>query len=577
MVKSEMAQASDPIRAERDRFVAFAFAAADLLLEVDENGKITFAAGALKALTQRDAGALSGRAFTELLADSDRALVKVLLASLKDGGRLSPILVQLANPVALNVMLGGCRLPTPRECYQITLTVLTARMPVDVRPGNRDASTGLLGKDEFAKLAEEKLRAPGNFQLSLVEVGGMEAVRERADEELAEGFLSAVGRHLRAHSSDGDSAGQISGGKFGVIHDGNFDASALYHQIAELASAAQIDDITVEASTVDLDSGVLSEADAARTVLYAINSFSTAQRGEFTLASLADGFRHLVAETAAKVRDLRGRVATQDFNLVFQPIVALDNRAIHHFEALSRFNSATANSAGGTAGVIAFAEQLGVVAEFDLAVCERVIDLLEKLRGQTAPLSIAVNISGRSLESELFAGQLDALLRDHPGITGNLMVEITESAYIVRMAEVQKLLATLQKRGVRVCLDDFGAGAASFHYLNALPVDFVKIDGRYVRNAIENQRDKAFLKAMAKLCIELGTATIAEMVETETQAAEMAELGVGYGQGYLFGRPSPELFPRSKSAPAASPQESKIGGLNRQLSAREAARANAPR
>lgn len=569
-----MSQTPDSIRAERDRFVAFAFAAADLLLEVDGAGKITFAAGALKSLTNRDAGALMGRAFTELLAESDRALVKVLLASMKDGGRLSPILVQLANPLAVNVMLGGCLLPSKRESYQITLTVLTARMPVDVRPGNRDTATGLLAKDEFSKLAEEKLRAPGNFQLSLVEVGGMEAVRERADEELAEGFLTAVGRHLRAQSADGDSAGQITGGKFGVIHQGNFDASALYHQISELATAAEIDDITVNAATVDLDAGALSEADAARTVLYAINSFSSAQRGEFTLASLADGFRHLVAETAAKVRDLRGRVATQNFNLVFQPIVALDTRAIHHYEALSRFNESETTGTG-TAGMIAFAEQLGVVAEFDLAVCERVIDILEKLRSQSTPLSIAVNISGRSLESEIFAGQLDALLRDHPGVTEHLMVEITESAYIVRMPEVQRLIGTLQKRSVRVCLDDFGAGAASFHYLNALPVDVVKIDGRYIRNALQNRRDKAFLKAMAKLCRELGTATIAEMVETETQAAAMLDLGVTYGQGYLFGKPSPELVTRT--VPAPQPQESKIGGLNRQMTAREAARANAPR
>ena len=569
-----MSHPTDAIRAERDRFVAFAFAAADLLLEVDGDGKVTFAAGALKSLTNRDASGLIGRPFTDLLADSDRALVKVLLASMKGGGRLSPILVQLANPVALNVMLGGCLLPSKRESYQITLTVLTARMPVDVRPGNRDSATGLLSKDEFSKLAEEKLRSNGNFQLSLVEVGGMEAVREQADEELAEGFLTAVGRHLRAQSADGDSAGQISGGKFGVIHQGSFDASALYHQIAELATAADIDDITVDASTVDLDAGALSEADAARTVLYAINSFSSAQRGDFTLASLADGFRHLVAETAAKVRDLRGRVATQNFNLVFQPIVALDTRAVHHYEALSRFNESETNGTG-TAGMIAFAEQLGVVAEFDLAVCERVIDILEKLRSQSNPLSIAVNISGRSLESEIFAGQLDALLRDHAGITDQLMVEITESAYIVRMPEVQRLIGALQKRGVRVCLDDFGAGAASFHYLNALPVDVVKIDGRYIRNALQNRRDKAFLKAMAKLCRDLGTATIAEMVETETQAAAMLDLGVTYGQGYLFGRPNPELLPRP--AVPEIPQESKIGSLNRHMTAREAARANAPR
>jgi EAL domain-containing protein (putative c-di-GMP-specific phosphodiesterase class I) len=125
----------------------------------------------------------------------------------------------------------------------------------------------------------------------------------------------------------------------------------------------------------------------------------------------------------------------------------------------------------------------------------------------------------------------------------------------------------LQTRGVRICLDDFGAGAASFHYLNALPADFVKIDGRYVRNATANRRDRAFLKAIAKLCRELGTATIAEMVETEAQAAAMTDLGIGYGQGYLFGRPSPDLPGRDGTVAATE-----AGALHRTLSARDAAR-----
>lgn len=552
----------DGIRAERDRFVAFAFAAADLLLEVDGEGGITFAAGALKSLTQRDAASLKGRPFSELLAAADRSLVKVLLTSIKDGGRLSPMMVQLAPPLALNAMLGGCRLPTADESYQVTLTVVASRPTGEVHPGQRDSATGLLAKDDFSRLAEDRLRS-GGYRLSFVDVGGLEAVRERADQELAEGFLAAVGRHLRAHSSDGDSAGQIADGRFGVIHQGAFDPKALHRQISDLAQSAQLgDEVTVEASTVDLSSGSLSETDAARTVLYAINSFSVSKRGEFTLASLADGFRHLVHDTAIKVRDLRSRVAAHDFSLVFQPIVALDTKAVHHYEALSRFSE---NTEGGSnpARVIAFAEQLGVVAELDLTVCARVIELLESRSPDTRP-SVAVNISGRSLESELFAQQLDGMLREHAGVTADLLVEITESASIVRMTEVQNLIRALQTCGVRVCLDDFGAGAASFHYLNALPADFVKIDGRYVRNAVANRRDRAFLKAITKLCRELSTTTIAEMVETEAQAASMADLGIGYAQGYLFGRPSPDL----PGLPPASPP----GALNRTLTAREAAR-----
>src|SRR5262249_49145024 len=156
----------------------------------------------------------------------DRSLAKVLLTSLKDGGRLSPILVKLAPPNSLNVVLGGCRTPVGQgEAYQITITVLPARLAVEDRQGARDATTGLLAKDDSAKVAEEKLRRPGSeFKLSLVVVGGLETLREQADQELSEGFLSAVGKHLRAQSADGDSAGHLAEGKFGVIHGGEFNA-----------------------------------------------------------------------------------------------------------------------------------------------------------------------------------------------------------------------------------------------------------------------------------------------------------------------------------------------------------------
>src|SRR5580698_56487 len=117
------ASPSSPNRVERDRFVAFAFAAADLLFEVDHDGRIRFAAGALKSLTQREEPELIGRPLVELLSEADRPLAKILITSLQDGGRLSPILVKLAAPTGLNVVLGGCRPPKAQEMYQITFTV----------------------------------------------------------------------------------------------------------------------------------------------------------------------------------------------------------------------------------------------------------------------------------------------------------------------------------------------------------------------------------------------------------------------------------------------------------------------
>lgn len=528
---------AETLRAERDRYVAFAFAAADLLLEVSPTGTIVFAVGALRSLTRRDGSALVGRSFAELLAERDRPIARLLLSQLKKGGRLSPIAVRLAEPAGTTVVVGGCRLPGQREVYQFTLTVPSAAPAAD-DDGARNAETGLLAKENFVRLAEERLREADGaaYKLSLVEIDGLDSLRRSADDELAAGLLATLGRHLRAHSADGDAAGQLAEGRYGVIHKGTFDAAGFGRQVSEMAAAVGPEcGLSVASSTMELDRQGLSDADAARTLLYAINTFSSSRGGEFTLASLADGFQQLVAETATRVRALRGTLAG-DFSIVFQPIVSLKDGAVHHYEALSRFPGSGPGGAS-PAETVQFAEKLGVIAEFDLVVCERVIGILEDNKRERP--SVAVNISGRSLESAIFTRELEKLAERKAHLKDHLLFEITESARIVHLEGAQNFIDSLRQRGFRVCLDDFGAGSASFHYLNAFNVDFVKIDGKYIRNLFSAPRDRAFLRAMAMLCRELGTATIAEMIEKEAQAEEIAALGVGFGQGWLFGRPSP--------------------------------------
>jgi EAL domain-containing protein (putative c-di-GMP-specific phosphodiesterase class I) len=121
------------------------------------------------------------------------------------------------------------------------------------------------------------------------------------------------------------------------------------------------------------------------------------------------------------------------------------------------------------------------------------------------------------------------------------MFEITESARIADLRSVRNVVHGLRQAGHKVCLDDFGAGASAFHYLRALDVDVVKIDGVYVRDALKSNKGAAFLKAMAALCNDLGTEVVAEMVEDNASVAFLRQCGVDYGQGYLFGRPSLDI------------------------------------
>jgi EAL domain-containing protein (putative c-di-GMP-specific phosphodiesterase class I) len=139
---------------------------------------------------------------------------------------------------------------------------------------------------------------------------------------------------------------------------------------------------------------------------------------------------------------------------------------------------------------------------------------------------------------------MKTLLDNTPGMADRLVVEITETAEIEDEDEAIRMIELLREHKIPVCLDDFGAGAAAFRYLRAFKVDYVKVDGIYVANALQSERDRGFIAAMVDLARTVGAQVVAERIETEEEAALMLELGVRYGQGYLFGKPKMELATR---------------------------------
>jgi EAL domain-containing protein (putative c-di-GMP-specific phosphodiesterase class I) len=186
---------------------------------------------------------------------------------------------------------------------------------------------------------------------------------------------------------------------------------------------------------------------------------------------------------------------------------------------------------------IRFAEETGLVEDFDIAVLVKVCGMLES--GETdRRLTVAVNVSGRSLGSDLFAGLVQRELAQHPGLAGRLALEITESAEIKDLSRLDGIIQRIRQRGFEVCLDDFGAGSASFQYLRALKVDWVKIDGLYVRRVLKDNRDRAMIESLVELCRKLGVRTVAEQIEMVEEATALRRLGVELGQGWLFGKPT---------------------------------------
>ena len=138
-----------------------------------------------------------------------------------------------------------------------------------------------------------------------------------------------------------------------------------------------------------------------------------------------------------------------------------------------------------------------------------------------------------TIRSKLLSTKLDA---------SRLTFEITETAAIDNIESAMNMMSRIHALGCKFALDDFGAGFCSFNYLKTFPVDYVKIDGQFIRNLLEDETDQLLVKSMVEIAEKLGKKTIAEFVESVETALKLKELGVNYAQGYVFGRPEPHLL-----------------------------------
>lgn len=345
---------------------------------------------------------------------------------------------------------------------------------------------------------------------------------------------------LQAASIDGSSAARLAPERFALACRPEA-ALSLVEDIAE-AGAAEGLTLSPTANQTSVAAGT-DVGVALRALRYTLED-----RGgdPGALAASLESRLQRTLEDAVRFRRL---VKERDFTLHYQPIVDLTTGAVHHYEALARFNGKL------PAPTIQMAEELGLIESFDVAVAEKAIQMLRRPgQGLTR---VAINVSGRTLATDGFNKTVLRMTSAAPEIRSRLMVEVTETAALADLDAADRRLTELRHAGIKVCLDDFGAGAASFDYLRKLRFDTVKIDGAFVRDLGEASRADTLIGHIVELCDDLGLSTVAEMVETEAQANALRALGVRYGQGWLFGRPSAEPM----APPSVLPRARRVGAV----------------
>jgi EAL domain-containing protein (putative c-di-GMP-specific phosphodiesterase class I) len=244
------------------------------------------------------------------------------------------------------------------------------------------------------------------------------------------------------------------------------------------------------------------------------------------------------------------------FRLYFQPITAIDPglnaTEKMHGEVLLRMLDDDGRLVG-PGSFIPAAERYSLMSTIDRWVVENTLQILAKDTDVVFEKlsACSINLSGQSLSDERFMKALVKLI-DDTGVPPELLCfEITETAVISNLTSASQLIASLRDMGCRFALDDFGVGLSSFGYLKNLAVDYLKLDGCFIKNMTKDSIDYAMVKAINSIGQTMKIKTIAEFVENEATLAALRNIGVDYAQGYIIAKPLPleeVLYGRVSSA-----------------------------
>ncbi|MHA1536441.1 MAG: EAL domain-containing protein [Alphaproteobacteria bacterium] len=539
------------MRHERDRFVAFSFCASDVLIELDQRHRIVFAAGAVSAFLGVSPKELVGQPLLVLVSARSRPAASDLLIAIGEGRRLEPIMLHMATA-------GGATTPMLTLGYTVPLPDFANNIFLGLRhtqdePQSVDSRAGakLLDANAFAEAVAERAGAgakPGDT-LTLIEVAMSPAGEAAPDPAAVQALNAEAATCLRAVAGNA-AIGEIDIGRFGLLHPPSLDIADLAKRLGEAASNSlpQSGEISVRSASTGLVCKGSDLGDTGLALAYTIRQFRHASVASFDIASPEPDLPGVLASTARRVALVKGLIDDGAFEMHYQPVVKLKTRATEHFEALTRLKGGPGQMS--TIEFISFAERIGVIAGFDLAVCRRVVERVNQAIEMKNPWPIAVNVSGRSIEDPVFQRALLRLLGDNPQTRPYILFELTESMTLSDVPATNDFIQKLRVAGHKVCLDDFSVDATAFEYLRAIEIDLVKIDGSYVQHALRNAKSGHFLRAIVSLCRDLGVATIAEMVETEPHIRFLLDSGLDYGQGYLFGKPAAELAPTAAARPS---------------------------
>ena len=419
-----------------------------------------------------------------------------------------------------------------------------------------DSLTGLLNRREFENRVEQAINNARTenirHAICYVDLDNFKVVNDTCGHFAGDELLKQLTIKLRMELREADTLARLGGDEFGILlEDCSIDnarepAEAIRKIVEEFRFVWENTSFRIGASIglvpITHESGTLTEIlSAADSACYVAKDLGRNRVHIYKPDDKALSERHGQMQWVQRIQEV---LEQNRFRLFFQPIVKLnraaDEKILTHGEVLIRMLDEN-NKIIGPGSFIPAAERFQLMPAIDRWVVTNTFRMLtlDKKKVADCVSSCCINLSGQSLSDERFMEFLVNEIKDS-GVSPEILVfEITETAVIANLCNASTLITTLRDMGCRLALDDFGVGLSSFGYLKSLAVDYLKLDGCFVKNMVRDNIDHAIVQAINQIGHTMDIKTIAEFVEDEATLEAVRSVGIDYAQGYVIAKPMP--------------------------------------
>ena len=421
---------------------------------------------------------------------------------------------------------------------------------------NRGAESRAVLTEAAQRLFADTRPGKSNFSLLLLAIDGLSKINRASGYTSGDAVITEVLARIRKRMRTKDILARYAGNRFAILLQ-NCDQEQLRaaaQRFLDICTAEPIEAGGHGHYIVMRSGGVTAPRDARNVqqlFQHAEEAIDAAQaQGERFTAytqSLAKDYEQLRNQAIAE--HILDAINQRRIHIALQPIVDTRTGAPAFYEALLRLQLDDGRVLAPES-IIPVAEKAGLIANIDQRIMELAIDRLVA----DPSLTISINVSGISAMDSGWLSALRGKLALAPGAAGRLIAEITETVAISDLDAMRSRIHDIRQTGIRIAMDDFGAGYTSFRNLRGLGIDLLKIDGAFVQNLTRSPDDRFFVRTLVDLARHLQIPVVAEWVESRETASLLAEWGVDYCQGSWYGMGVCEELESNAAPSAAKPQ-----------------------